>query len=285
MLNLLFRNSGVVGDLVMKRVGKSSGLFLLLTFSLVMTAQAVEENHETNKFSIGLEYDKIRNKELRAKDPEGVSSLKITQSSQFYYVFSWTVMQNNKFTAGVYGKVGKADLTLRSLDNIFQNTLILKYDSGLALGTGVTLKYDLDDTVGLSANAEYKQFRADLDSASYFEEEGFSFFGEDHVKVKDFETSLFLSKKISCTPFGGQLLLRPYGGPLLHWTRIQTGSVNFETPSFELVRNVDMGGTPRKKIGWIIGVDLLTLHEALKLSLEYEFLSEDSLRLSVRYNF
>ena len=269
----------------MKLMFQSVSLFLLLTFSGVLTVFAAEENPITNKFSVGFEYNGIHNKDLRPKDPESVESLKITNSDQFYSVFSYKFIQNQKLSAALYGKIGTANLTLRSLETVLKKTIILKYDSSLAWGQGATAQYDCDNGVSLSSKTEYREFDGDLGFASYDEEKGFSITGGDHVRVKEFQTSLLLSKKISYPPLNNQLVFRPYGGPLFHQTRIHTGDVGFATGSTAFLGNFAMGGTPRKQFGWIAGIDVLALSEALKLSLEYEFLSEDAIRASVHYSF
>ena len=130
------------------------------------TCFALSENSavapEQGKWSLGAEYNRIFVKDMKPKDFGSYRSMRIDGSDQAYVVPSYGVYQSDRFKVGVLGKVGIADLKIKSEDPT-SNTEKVDYDMGFLWGLGAKGTYDFENNLTLSLGLQYNAWYSDLD--------------------------------------------------------------------------------------------------------------------------
>ena len=237
---------------------------------------------DKGKWALGVEYNRIFEKDLKPKEFGAYRSMRVDGSDQVYVVPSYGVYENERFKVGVLGKAGMADLKIKSEDT-GSNIEKIDYDMGFLWGLGGKMSYNFENSLSLSLGVQYSEWFSDFNQVNYHDQNATHITKRASASVSEFQMAILLS---SIFKLSGRedLTFTPYIGPSFSKMTVGTGIVSYETPNFAR-SNIQTGGLEDQHVGIIVGVDVLTVSETLRLNAELRFLTETALSLSLHYKF
>lgn len=267
---------------------KKAFAVLAISFFISMPAFAAStgvQDLERGQFALGVDYGHIFDKDMNPRSHADYKSEKIKGSDQIAGVLTYGVLKNDKWAANVSGKLGGGDLTTEEVDSGFGDIERIEYDMGFLWGFGGNVKYKwnpYDYPVDLTFSAQYTQWNSTLHSIDFNGEKGFNITGTKNARVSEFQTAILMSTKIESPRTG--LKFVPYAGPSFNWTDLKTGRISYETNDV-ISTNTNTSSRADRHFGLVVGLDILSFNDSLKLTLEGRFITEEALTLSLHYAF
>lgn len=256
-------------------------LFFFTTTSFA-TSEGAPIPPDQGKYSLGLEYNRIFVKDLKPKDFGSYRSMKIDGSNQVYVVPSYGVYQSERFKVGVLGKVGIADLKIKSEDPV---SVIEKidYDMGFLWGLGSKASYRFENNLTMSLGVQFNAWYSDLDQVNYNGRLADSITKRASATVSEFQAAILFST-IFRQPGNENVSYTPYIGPSFSEMKIDTGTISYATASSGRT-GIQTGASADQHVGVIVGVDVLTVSDTLRINAELRLIIETAFSLSVHYKF
>ncbi|GEM_PF-6663791 len=266
--------------------------FIFCTGTLFAASSGSLNLPEQGRFSAGLEVDRVYHKDMLPTNPTSTGpinllSLEIDEINRFNSVVSYGLFKRGALSSGVSLKTGVADLRLVGVERDTQLPLELFYEHGLYTALGTKGRYQLSDSVALAADVQWGYSRLPLERTAFENAPGSLVTGNKRAQLKEFQASLLLQKDFAVGR-KTQIKFSPYFGPAFDKTEVRTGFLNFTSigPVFiNQLTNAQTEGRNEEEWGWILGFDLVSLNQALKLNVEFRFVSEEAVTLSLHYNF
>lgn len=287
-----------------------SVLFVTLGLSSVVLAASVGNTADTQggsgKFSLGLEYDGIFNRDMKVKS----GSYKQTEAgmaSKETYPFSGdsindVKMRSNRFflkgSAGVhpnldfYVKLGVSDLTWKQKylsPGVSAERDKIDGDHGFAWGIGAKAKiYETSGGLRFMADAQYMRYKVDgdyrvngtdlkeviMDSDPSITDPVYN----TKTTLQEWQIALYVNKTFGqFSPYAGM----KYSDAILNneLNISFTDSIGFLSKKFETKYRAD------KNIGIFIGADIHIISKKLSMNIEGRFIDETAVTVGMNYRF
>ena len=266
---------------------KTAVISALTLFLSAATSFALSEGSavspDQGKFSVGLEYNRIFDKDLSPKDNGAYRAMHVESSDQVYVVPAYGVYQTERFKVGVLGKAGIANLKIEGEDAV-SNIEKIDYDMGFLWGLGGKAAYTFENNLILTVGAQYNEWYSDLDQANYRGQLATTFIKRASATVSDFQAAILFST-IFKQPGREDVSYIPYIGPSVSAFNLNTGTVTYLTTGGLSRNNIQTGAHGDQHVGLILGLDVLTVSDTLRLNAELRFIVETALSLSIHYKF
>ncbi len=237
---------------------------------------------DQGKFSVGLEYNRIFEKDLSPKDSGSYRAMRVDSSDQVYVVPSYGVYQTERFKVGVLGKAGIANLQIKAEDPV-SNIEKIDYGMGFLWGLGGKAAYSFENSLSLTFSAQYNEWYSDMDQVNYHDQLASTITKRANATVSDFQAAILLSTMFK-QPGHDDISYTPYMGPSFSAFSLDTGTVSYSTSTFSRT-NVQTGAHGDKHVGLVVGLDVLTVSDTLRINAELRFIVETALSLSIHYKF
>lgn len=260
-----------------------AGVLLMLSATASFaTSEGAPVPPDHGKYSLGVEYNRIFVKEMKPKNFGAYRSMRIDGSDQVYVVPAYGVYQGDRFKVGVLGKAGIADLKIKGEDPV-SSVEKIDYDMGFLWGLGGKASYNFENNITLSLGVQYNEWYSDLDQINYRDQIAMNITKRASATVSEFQAAILLSSMFK-QPGRDDISYTPYIGPSFSSMKIDTGTISYTTASTTRT-GIQTGADADQHVGLIIGVDVLTVSDTLRINAELRCITETALSLSIHYKF
>ena len=182
--------------IVPQAAGLGAGLFLL--FSSLSNAAPVggAGTEDFKKFSVGIAFSGILEKEMKPENSSDFSTLKIKRADQYYLLPCYHVFENATNTMDVFAKLGRSDLITTGSDKNTHQDENVKYSPGLLWGVGAILSHHFENAVTISLQTQWGGWGAGIDELKYNGQKASGISGSDKFRVSEFQAALLFGKSI-----------------------------------------------------------------------------------------